>query len=257
MPLSWLVTSNMTTNKQAKVALQTFAEWMAISEDTAKELTKELEELSKYKMFKISYSTVMLPADKKVQAAPAPQPQAAVRPGGRAARRRTPPQNTTQPQPQAQPKARAEVAHAADFAKLFHSSLLNTEPLAMPLKEMAFENESAMKYMALWGSQRININTAPRQVLQAAFTFGGSPEEIADEVILARKEKPIKSIEQLKSTLTSYSSSIDRAAPYIDTESKFFSVRVTSRCGRAKVSSVAAVIKEGKQMERLMMLYGR
>jgi type II secretory pathway component PulK len=122
---------------------------------------------------------------------------------------------------------------------------------------MAFENESALKYMALWGSQRININTAPRQVLQAAFTFGGNPDEIADAVILARKEKPIKNIGELKSALPSYSSSVDRAAPYIDTESKFFSVRVTSRCGRAKVSSVATVIKEGKQMERLMMLYGR
>jgi hypothetical protein len=257
MPLSWLVTNNMTTNKQAKAALQTFAEWMDISEDTATELVKQLEELSKKKMFKLSYSTVVLPVEKTTPADPAPQPQPTSRSLTR--RRRTLPANPTQPQPQpqVQQKARAEVAHAADFAKLFHSSLLNIEPLAVLQKDRAFENESAMKYMALWGSQRININTAPRQVLQAAFTFGGNPDEIADAVILARKEKPIKTIAQLKSALPSYSSSVDRAAPYIDMESKFFSVRVTSRCGRAKVSSVAAVIKEDKKMEHLIMLYGR
>jgi hypothetical protein len=255
MPLSWLVTSNMTTNKQAKAALQTFAEWMDVSEDTATELVRQLEALSKHKMFKLSYSTVLLPAEKPTTVSPPPP---AAQTTGRIRNRRPPrPANTAQPQPQAQQKARAEVAHAADFAKLFHSSLLNIEPLAVPQKDMAFENESAMKYMALWGSQRININTAPRQVLQAAFTFGGNPDEIADAVILARKEKPINTMDELKSALPSYSSSVDRAAPYIDTVSKFFSVRVTSRCGRAKVSSVAAVIKEGKQMERLMMLYGR
>jgi hypothetical protein len=197
----------------------------------------------------------MLPAEKTASANPVPQPQPTSRTLSR--RRRPRPETNPQPQPIPQSKARPEVAHAADFAKLFHSSLLNIEPLAVPQTDKAFENESAMKYMALWGSQRININTAPRQVLQAAFTFGGNPEEIAEAVILARKESPIKTIANLKSALPSHSSSVDRAAPYIDTESKFFSVRVTSRCGRAKVSSVAAVIKEGKQMEKLIMLYGR
>jgi hypothetical protein len=258
MPLSWLVTSDLTTNKQAKVALQTFAEWMKISEETATGLVKQLEELSKHKLFKLSYSTIMLPVDTSAPNKPALQKQP-VSPASRIGSRRrvTPTQRTVRPQPGPQQKVRPEVAHAADFAKLFHSSLLNIEPLTIPQKEMAFEDESAMKYLALWGSQRININTAPRQVLQAAFTFGGNPEEIADAVILARKEKPIKTVAQLQSSLPVYSGSIERAAPYIDTESKFFSVHVTSRCGRAKVSSVAAVIKEGKQMERLMMLYGR
>lgn len=254
MPLSWLVTNNLSANKQAKTALQTFADWMEVSEDTTSELVEQLEILSEEKVFQLSYSTVLLPVEKTTPAKPAVSPTSRTRVSSR---RRALPQRAAQSQPSTQSKVRAEVAHAADFAKLFHSSLLNIEPLAVPQKDKAFEKESALKYMALWGSQRININTAPRQVLQAAFTFGGSPHEIADEVILARKKKPIKSIAQLKSALPSYSSSIDRAAPYIDTESKFFSVRVTSRCGKAKASSVAAVIKEGKQMERLVMLYGQ
>jgi len=265
MPLSWLVTSNLESNKQAKVALQTFAEWMAVDEETVASLAKELEELSKHKLFKMGYSTILLPVD----ASPSPdssaqQQQQPQQPNRRrsitnqaSTRRRAAAQQPTQPQMQPQKKARPEVAHAADFAKLFHSSLLNTEPLAVPRMEMAFEDESPMKYLALWGSQRVNINTAPRQVLEAAFTFGGKPEEVAEAIILARKEKPVKSVAELQSTLSDYRDSIRQATPYIDVESKFFSIRVTSRCGSAKVSAIAAVIKEGKQMERLTILYGR
>ncbi|MBM4104065.1 MAG: hypothetical protein FJ263_08445 [Planctomycetes bacterium] len=257
MPLSWLVTNRIETNKQAKVALQTFTEWMGVDEETLALLTKELEELSKYKLFSLSNSTILLPAE-PAPTSNQPSQQQAVRPQAfsRRVRRPIPGQSTT-PQQQQQQKTRPEVAHAADFAKLFHSSLLNVEPLAVPRTQMAFEDESPMKYLALWGSQRVNINTAPRQVLEAAFTFGGKATEITDAIILARKEKPIKTVAELGNTLSEYRDSIEKAAPYIDTESKIFSIRVTSRRGNASISAVAAVIKEKKQMERLIILYGR
>jgi hypothetical protein len=259
MPLSWLVTNRIETNKQAQVALQTFTEWMGVDEETLVSLTSELEELSKHKLFQMNYSTIVLPAE-PASTTNQPAQQQAVRPrtvaGRRSSARRPAAGQPTQPQPQQQ-KIRPEVAHAADFAKLFHSSLLDTESLAVPRTQMAFEDESPMKYLALWGSQRVNINTAPRQVLEAAFTFGGKSVDIADAIILARKEKPIKTVAELGNTLSEYRDSIEKAAPYIDTESKFFSIRVTSRRGNASVSAVAAVIKEKKQMERLIILYGR
>ena len=260
MPLSWLVTNRIETNKQAKVALQTFTEWMGVDKETLVSLTSELEELSKHKLFQLSYSTILLPAE-PASTTNQPKQQQTTRSrtvaGRRSSARRPVANQSTQVQQQQQKKTRPEVAHAADFAKLFHSSLLDTESLAIPRTEMAFEDESPMKYLALWGSQRVNINTAPRQVLEAAFTFGGKSVDIADAIILARKEKPIKSAAELGNTLSEYRDSIQKAAPYIDTESKFFSIRVTSRRGNASVSAVAAVIKEKKQMERLIILYGR
>jgi type II secretory pathway component PulK len=114
-----------------------------------------------------------------------------------------------------------------------------------------------MKYLAIWGSQRINVNTAPRHVLEAAFYFGGNPVEIADRIIRARLEEPFKSVDDLRSRLSSDLASVDRAEPYIDVKSNFFLVRITSRCGNARVSAAAAVIKENKAMERLIVLYGR
>jgi hypothetical protein len=254
MPLSWLVTDNIDTNEQARAALDTFAEWMLIDQETVEKLVLQLNELGKYKLFEINPSTVLLPA----KSAQAPQPA-----GQQASRFST--SRTKSRRARTKPAAaqtekqevRSPAGHAADFAKLFHSSLLNTDTLSVPLPEMAFDDESPMKYLAVWGSQRVNVNTAPRQVLEAAFYFGGNAAEIADRVIRARKEEPFKSVQDLRDRLYGDIASLDRAAQYIDVKSNCFLIKVTSRCGNAKVSAAAAVIKENKTMERLIVLYGR
>ncbi len=137
---------------------------------------------------------------------------------------------------------------------MMHSSLLDTEKLAWAIPDTGDRYESPLKYMALWGSQRININTAPRHVLEAAFTFGGDAREIADEIIQMRMKKPFKDIAQLKEKLYGYNDSIRQAEPYICTQSKFLSVKVTATTGSATVSSVATVIKEGKTAQRIAIL---
>jgi len=249
LPLSWLVTDNIDANKQARAALDTFAEWMLIDPLTVEQLALQLNELGKYKLFQLNPSTVLLSA-KPAQ----PQPAQPARPSRTRSRRA----RTAQPAAQtAKQEVRPPAGHAADFAKLFHSSLLNVDPLSIPLPEMAFDDESPMKYLALWGSQRVNVNTAPRQVLEAAFYFGGNAVEIADRIIRTRKEEPIKSVEDLRSKLSGDLASLDRAAPYLDVKSNCFLIKVTSRCGNARVSAAAAVIKEGKTVERLIVLYGR
>jgi type II secretory pathway component PulK len=131
---------------------------------------------------------------------------------------------------------------------------LDTERLAWALPDTGYRNESPLKYLALWGSQRVNINTAPRHVLEAAFTFGGDAREIAHEIILMRQEEPFKDIDELKTKLYGYSDSIRKVAPYITTTSKFFAVKVTARTGVARASSVATVVREGKNVQRIAVL---
>ncbi|HML74123.1 MAG TPA: type II secretion system protein GspK [Anaerohalosphaeraceae bacterium] len=256
MPLSWAVTSNINVNKQARAAMLNFSELMMMDEQTVENLFTELNELGKRKLFQLNPTAVML----TVQTAQPQQGQTQAQTRQfttSRTQRRTATQPAVQPPQQTQQQARPAVGHAADFAKLFHSSLLDLETLSVPLPDKAFDDESPMKYLALWGSQRINVNTAPRQVLEAAFTFGGSPEEIAEKIIRLRREKPFKTIADLRDQMFGDLNAIDRAAPYIDVKSNFFSIRITSRCGSARTSAVAAVIKEGKQMERLIILYGR
>lgn len=257
MPLSWAVTSNINVNKQARAAMLNFSELMMMDEQTVENLFTELNELGKRKLFQLNPTAVMLTVQTAQPQQAQTQAQSRQFTTSRTTQRRTATQPAVQPPQQTQQQARPAVGHAADFAKLFHSSLLDLETLSVPLPDKAFDDESPMKYLALWGSQRINVNTAPRQVLEAAFTFGGSPEEIADKIIRLRREKPFKTIADLRDQMFGDLNAIDRAAPYIDVKSNFFSIRITSRCGSARTSAVAAVIKEGKQMERLIILYGR
>ncbi len=111
-----------------------------------------------------------------------------------------------------------------------------------------------MKYMGMWGSDKVNINTAPRQVLEAAFVFGGDAVDIADAIIKQRRIKPFKDIDELKKSLFRYSDSIGRCEQYITTKSSFFTVHITVVSGVAKVSSVIAIIKDGTKAEQIAML---
>lgn len=255
MPLAWAITNRQAVNKQAEAVLATFCDWMGMDKAEQEALAVQLGEIYTKKMFEINPSPILLP---RTQAA---RPTAPVTrsPGRTATSRPTTAQQQAQARAQAaQPAApeRPAVAHATDFAKLFHSALLDREPLARPAEHTALPDESPLKYLALWGSQRINVNTAPRQVLEAALTFGGDPVELVEKIIQKRKEAPFKSIEELKETFYSDSMTIDRAKDYLTTTSNFFLIRVVSHSGNARVSATATVIKEGRTVERLAILYG-
>ena len=146
--------------------------------------------------------------------------------------------------------------HTTDFAKFFHSSLLDTETLARPTIESESRKESALKYMGIWASDKVNINTAPRHVLEAAFVFGGDAEKIAEEIIQRRQIEPFQDIEQLRTALFRYSESIKKCEKYITTVSTFFTVKITAISGSAKASAIIGVRKIGKQLEKIAVING-
>jgi hypothetical protein len=259
MPLSWAVTSRETVNKKAEAALTIFCDWMGMTKTQRMDLLVQLDDVYKQKAFELNPSPIMLPPQARAPAAGQTQPAGRITTTRTttttAARQRQAQQQALAAQSQAQ--QRPAVAHATDFAKLFHSSLLDREPLARPVGHTALPNESPLKYLALWGSQRINVNTAPRHVLEAALSFGADdPADLAEKIIRQRQAEPIKTIGDLKKTLYSDSMAIDRAKDYLTTTSNFFLVRVTSHSGNARVSAAVTVIKEGRNVERLAILYG-
>jgi len=143
---------------------------------------------------------------------------------------------------------------ARDFSKLFHCSLIDTELLAIPTIASESRKESALKYMGMWASRKVNINTAPRHVLEAAFTFGGDADRIADGIIRRRRLKPFKDISDLKGALFGYSDSIKECEKYITTASTFFTIKVTAVSGVAKASAVIAIMKEGNSMKEIAII---
>ncbi len=255
MPLGWAVSASET----AQAALTTFCEWMSMEEAEIKDLQQQCEVIREQKTFEIDPKPILI----KSRTAAAAQRAAAQR--ARAASRNTARFRTTRATQAAQQKTQATkdelrpaIAHATDFGKLFHSSLLNTEELTRTRRQTEPQRqEYPLRYLALWGSQEVNINTAPRHVLEAAFTFAGDPEKIADLIIENRKAKPFKNTNELKELLTEGDKRLQAAGPYITTQSSFFQIRVTSRCGNARCAAVATVFKDQKNVQTLAVLYGR
>jgi hypothetical protein len=143
------------------------------------------------------------------------------------------------------------------FAKLFHSSLIDTEALARAvITGPDTRSESALKYMGLWGSMKVNINTAPRHVLEAAFIYGGDQVEIAEEIIQRRRIEPFGDFQALKTDVFRYSDSIDKCEKYITTVSRFFTIKVTAVSGVAKASTIIAITKDGAKVQRVAVING-
>jgi len=254
MPLGWAVSSN----KAAQAALTTFCEWMSMEPEEIEDLQKQCKQIQEQKTFVIDPQPILIKSRLSSTAAPAAGASPASSPlrtsrqlPGRSA------QQTTQTASQSSDVLRPAIANAADFGKLFHSSLLDLESLGRSRRDTGDRNESPLRYLALWGSQEININTAPRQVLEAAFTLTGEPKKIADAIIQQRQSKPFKTLNELIELLPEETQQIRAATPYLTTQSSFFQIRITSCCGNARCMAAATVFKDQKKVETLAVLYGR
>jgi hypothetical protein len=87
-----------------------------------------------------------------------------------------------------------------EYAKLLHSSIINKDLLSRPSIASDTRQESALKYLGLWATRNVNINSAPRQVLEAALTFGSAADapKMAQEIIQRRQVKPVNDVNELK-----------------------------------------------------------
>jgi len=246
-PLGWALLGDEAAQRESQASFETFCEWMGFNAENIDSLKEELKRISEVKPFKVEFLSVTVAE----RAPPPPAPAA-----GSAGSRTTAVRRTARA-----PVTRRTVSvsdqlarQGADFAELFHSSLIDTELLARPTIISETRKESALKYIGIWGSTKVNINTAPRHVLEAAFTFGGDADGIAREIIQRRRIKPFADMEDLRTSLFRYADSIRKCEKYITTVSNFFTIRVTVISGVAKASSVIAITKDGKTVKRIAVI---
>jgi hypothetical protein len=246
-PVGWALLDDEEAKREAEAGFETFCEWMAVENEQIDSLKQQLIKINEIKPFKLELKPIVI-TEKKTTIAE--RRRAAIRRrgsrGGRGGTFRVQTSVETIP----------AFTHTADYARLFHSSLIDTEVLARPTVISESRTESALKYMGMWASSQVNINTAPRQVLEAAFTFGGDKKEIAEEIIQRRRIKPFSDIEELRSTLLRYSDSIRKCEKYITTASTFFTIKVTAVAGVAKASAIVGITKDGKKMEKIGVISG-
>ena len=243
MPLSWLVTKYEKTDKRSQYALKRFGEWMLMGSDEIEDLQTQCEEIREKKEFKLNAGPIITKKTTKTSTR-------------RTANRRRRTRKKTTATKKTTTKKRPAIAHTTDFAKLFHSSMLNSETLAVPVIETEDRVENALKYLGIWGSQHVNINTAPRHVLEAALTFSADdPEGLAEMIIEQRREKAFVKIDEIKELGGLDTESFNKLKKYITTVSTFFKVTVTSRASNVRSRAVLTIVKEGRKAETLMVLY--
>ncbi len=240
-PLGWTVLEDGEVKREAESGLTTFFEWMGQGNEVDS-LKGQMEDVGEQKKFKVDFTPIQ---KSSVRVVPS-----------RRGRRRRSAQTDTPPQVETISVSQQVTEQTVDFARLFHSSLVDTEALARPTIVSEERKESALKYMGLWGSRKVNINTAPRHVLEAAFAFGGDAEKIADQIIQRRRTEPFKDIADLRKALLRYTASIDKSEKYITTSSDLFIVKVTAVSGAAKASAVVAVLKDQAGAKRVGMISG-
>ncbi|MCF7954538.1 MAG: general secretion pathway protein GspK [Phycisphaerae bacterium] len=247
MPLTWGIMKDEKEIRAANDAIMTFCRWMRMDDQHIETLLMQLEEVKKHKPYSNNLKPIVT-FEKTTKEITTPTRNSKTseslknsKSSSPASRRKTTTRTETTK------TTRPAVAHTSDFARLLHSSLIDTAALAVPLPDTGKRHESALKYLALWGSQKVNINSAPRHVLEAVFTFGGDQEAIAEAIIQQRKVMPYKDINDFKQQNYGFSDSIRKVEPYIVTQSSFFAIEVTAACGNAFVSSIATVkIEKGK-----------
>lgn len=243
-PLGWALIEDEDLQAQANVGLVGFCEWMGYEAKEIDVLKEGLGEINTVRPFKVTFGTTT--------ASTTPGTAASLR--SRVSRSRstkTPVQGS--PVRRTVPVSEQIEQQNAIFGQLFHSSLVDADLLARPSVASESRDESAMRYLGLWATRAVNINTAPRHVLEAALTFGSIADapKIAEIIIRERQEEPFSDIEALKKSAYQYSDAVEKCKDFITTTSTVFSVRVTAVCGVAKAVAVAAVSKDGRKIKQI------
>lgn len=241
-PLGWALLDDPELKQEIDAGFATFCEMNGLDAEQIESLRLELSQIGQIKPFKLDFKPITTVTRTPTRS------------------RSTRTKSTTRKTPVSRvqrsvitvPKQIFE--QTTHFAQLIHSSLIDTEALARPNIITGDRKESALKYMGTWGSQKVNINTAPRHVLEAAFIFGGNEVEIAEEIIKRRREEPFADTADLKNALARYSDSITKCEKYISTKSTLFTIKITAISGVAKASSVIAVTKNGKNITRIAVI---
>jgi hypothetical protein len=246
-PLGWMMLADEKRKAEAGAGWKTFCEWMGYSGGEIGTLAEDLVKIGQTKPFKTEFK----PEAQTAAAAP-PALRGRITPPGSA--RSAPTRRTVTKRPV--PVAEQIEQQNKEFARLFHTTLVNTDLLARRSIESDTRKESALKYVGLWATRQVNVNSAPRHVLEAALAFGSVADapKIADAIIQHRQTKPIADVNELKQVMLVNSPVIDKCRDFLTVTSTVFTIRITATSGAATATVVAGISREGDQIKRIAVV---
>jgi hypothetical protein len=243
-PLGWAILNDKPLEREADAGYITFCEMMGLDAEQISSLKNQLKQIAEIKPFNIDFQTIITSEVVK---------STTTATGSTAGGAQKMPA-ATQPVRKIISTSSQILEQTRHFAKFFHSSFVDIEALARPIIVNGVTRDPALKYIGTWASHSVNINTAPRPVLEAAFTFGGNQVEIAQAIIQRRRIEPFENLSELKKVLFRYSDSISKSEKFISTASSMFTIKITATSGLAKASSIIAIMKSGQQIEKIAII---
>ena len=239
-PLGWAMIEDNTIQKEVDAGFETFCEMSGLNSEQITALRKDMDGIKKYRPFKTNFEPVVTTTRTPVRTTSTSKSSTSSKSATSTQIKRTVLTVATQAHNQ-----------TTIIGKLFNSGLLDKEVLIKPTIIGDDRQEYPLKYISIWGTRLVNINTAPRQVLEAAFTFGGDQVKIADQIIQLRKIQPFENIEDLQDRIMGYTDAIEKSKTYITTSSRLFTIRITAVSGLAKATSLIAITKDGNTVKRI------
>jgi hypothetical protein len=130
----------------------------------------------------------------------------------------------------------------ATFAEQWYQQVADNPEYQLLREPMTDRSGNFMEYLGLWGHNRINLNTAPAEVIEIAFSEMGLTRDIAQAIVEYRKKKPLLGTGQLKE--------IDSIQPFLQviqslsvTQSDSFSIQIKAQSGRSQYFLLAGIYK--------------
>ncbi len=242
LPIVWALMKDQ-SKQTAKIAcIQTFFEWMGVDEDSQQQLLEQFEGTAAIKNFEIGMKPAAIEKKEEIKTRTVTQQPDGTRKSEFNTRYRV------------RKVPRSDSGNYTDFARLV-SAKVNTELLKKNYYSDSRRDENALKYLGVWGSDKVNINTAPRNVLEAVFVFGGQEVELADSVIEERKVSPFTDIEDMKRRLYRFSNNIEKLTDMILFSSEVFTIKIKSVSGSAIATSTTAVLYKDKKFTKITTVY--
>jgi hypothetical protein len=133
-----------------------------------------------------------------------------------------------------------------DFIRQWHDETANTKS-EFPENNLTIRPENFTDYLGYWGHTKINVNTAPPEVMEAAFLPLGITQTAIQAIVEYRQQNPI----DRRLNLHDISDEIDRdtsravqvlAIPASDT----FSIHIKARLGRANYNILTGIYRTYK-----------
>ncbi len=106
-------------------------------------------------------------------------------------------------------------------------------------------------YIGLWGGIKVNINTAPVEVIAAAFKDAGMTMELAEQLVEYRKTHGLIRTAFVLRTEPGFETIYKAMAPLVDVIDHVYTVRIVARCGQVNKSKSACFYRNGKKLKIL------